>query len=50
MTLDATGEYTFVDFRKGTYDITVTLDGYATETETDVDIWGTPANDRTYDT
>ena len=39
-TLDATGLYTFTDFRKGTYDYTVELDGYTTLSNDDAQsIW-----------
>ena len=38
-TLPASGEGSFDPFRKGTYDIEVSLYGYETQTVTDVDIW-----------
>lgn len=40
MTLTATGTYTFEDFRKGTYDYSVELVGYGTQTDTAMLIWG----------
>lgn len=39
-TLNATGTYTWNDFRKGTYELSITKEGYTTDTEAVVvDIW-----------
>ena len=41
-TLNATGLYTFTDFRKGTYTFKVELDGYTTINESNSSVWNEP--------